>query len=88
MADPSDAEDFKLWPTPVEKHFIDVLVEEEAKGNMPSGQFKKNLWIVIQDEFNRKTKKHYCKQQLTQKISMVNAEIPYVCPTNCQIKMG
>ena len=27
-----DAEDFKLWPTPIEKHFIDVLVEEEAKG--------------------------------------------------------
>ena len=32
MADPSDTEDFKLWPTPIEKHFIDVLVEEEAKG--------------------------------------------------------
>ena len=43
MADPSDAEDFKLWPTPVEKHVIDVLVEEETKGNMPFGQFKKNL---------------------------------------------
>ena len=43
MTNPSDAEDFKFWPTPVEKHFIDVLVEEEAKGNMPSGQFKKNL---------------------------------------------
>ena len=52
MADPSDAENFKLWSAPVKKHFIDVLVEEEANGNMPSGQFKKNLWTVIQDEFN------------------------------------
>ena len=51
MANPSDAENFKLWPAPVKKHFIDVLVEE-ANGNMPSGQFKKNLWTIIQDEFN------------------------------------
>ena len=47
MADPSDAKDFKLWPAPVEKHFIDVLEEEEAKRNMPFEQFKKNLWTVI-----------------------------------------
>ena len=52
MADPFNAENFKLWPAPVKKHFIDVLVEEEANGNMPSRQFKKNLWTVIQDEFN------------------------------------
>ena len=52
MADPSDVEDFKLWPTPVEEHFIDVLVEEEAKGNMPSGQFKKNLWTVVMGLFS------------------------------------
>ncbi|KAK9986816.1 hypothetical protein SO802_031767 [Lithocarpus litseifolius] len=52
MADPSDVEDLKLWPAPIEKQFIDVLLEEEAKGNMPSRQFKKNLWSIIQDEFN------------------------------------
>ena len=31
----SDAEDGKLWPPLVEKYFIDVLVEEEVRGNMP-----------------------------------------------------
>ena len=41
MAASSDAEDGTLWPSPNEKHFIDVLVEEEFKGNMPNGQFKK-----------------------------------------------
>ncbi|KAK7817708.1 hypothetical protein CFP56_042464, partial [Quercus suber] len=33
----SDAEDRKLWPLPIEKHFIDVLVEEQLKGNMQPG---------------------------------------------------
>ena len=31
----SDAEDGKLWPPLVEKYFIDVLVEEEVRGNIP-----------------------------------------------------
>nr|POE82313.1 coatomer subunit gamma [Quercus suber] len=53
MLDPSDAEDLKLWPTPIEKQYIDILLEEEAKENMPSGQFKKNLGPFIKDEFNR-----------------------------------
>mgnify|MGYP006992903686 CR=1 FL=1 len=53
MATSSDTEDGKLWPSPIEKHFIDVLVEEEVKGNMPNGQFKKGLWIIIQNEFNQ-----------------------------------
>ena len=33
----NDAEDGKLWLLPMEKHFIDVLVEEEFRGNMPKG---------------------------------------------------
>ena len=53
MAASSNAEDWKLWPPPVEKHFIDILVEEEAKENMPSGQFKKGLWTVVQNKFNQ-----------------------------------
>ena len=62
-----DAEDCKLWPPTVEKHFIDVLVEEEAKGNMPFGQFKKGLWTVVRDEFNQRVGKAYCKDQFRQK---------------------
>ncbi|KAK7814297.1 hypothetical protein CFP56_003350 [Quercus suber] len=36
MAASSNAENGKLWPPPIEKHFINVLVEEEIKGNMPT----------------------------------------------------
>ena len=53
MAASSNVEDWKLWPPPFEKHFIGVLVEEEAKENMPSGQFKKGLWTVVQNKFNQ-----------------------------------
>ena len=31
----TDVEDGKLWPPLMVKHFIDVLVEEELRGNMP-----------------------------------------------------
>ncbi|KAK9993108.1 hypothetical protein SO802_022811 [Lithocarpus litseifolius] len=64
IAASSNAEDWKLWPPPVEKHFSDVLVKEEAKGNMPGGQFKKGLWTIVQNEFNQQAEKAYCKDQL------------------------
>ena len=41
-----DAEDRMLWLEAVEKHFIDVLLEEDAKGNMPQGQFKPGTWTT------------------------------------------
>ena len=40
-----DAKD-KKWPEVVEKHFIDILLEEDAKGNMPQGQFKFGTWTA------------------------------------------
>ena len=58
----SDAEDGKLWPPLVEKHFIDVLVEEEVRGNTPQGQFKKGLWGSNQCEFNLRANKNYQKE--------------------------
>ena len=62
-----DAEDRKLWPEAVEKHFIDILLEEDAKGNMPQGQFKTRTWTVVMNEFNKRANKNYNKTQLTQK---------------------
>ncbi|KAK7825542.1 l10-interacting myb domain-containing protein [Quercus suber] len=67
MAISSDTKDGKLWPSSIEKHFIDVLVEEEFKGNMPNRQFKKGLWIIIQNEFNQQAEKNCHKDQLRQK---------------------
>nr|POE76899.1 hypothetical protein CFP56_26295 [Quercus suber] len=63
----TDAEDRRLWPEAVEKHFIDILLEEDAKGNMPQGQFKTGTWTIVMTEFNNRTNKNYNKTQLTQK---------------------
>ncbi|XP_023901764.1 uncharacterized protein At2g29880 [Quercus suber] len=43
----ADAKDRKLWPTAVKKHFIEVLLEKDAKGNMPQGQFKTGTWTTL-----------------------------------------
>ncbi|KAK7846222.1 l10-interacting myb domain-containing protein [Quercus suber] len=63
----ANAEDRKLWLIAVEKHFIEVLLEEDAKGNMPQGQFKTGTWTIVMNEFNKRTNKNYNKTQLTQK---------------------
>ena len=63
----ADAEDRKLWPEVVEKHFVDVLLEENAKENMPQGQFKTETWTVVMNEFNKRANKNYNKIQLTKK---------------------
>ena len=63
----ANAEDRKLWPEAVKKHFIDVLLEEDAKGNMPQGQFKTGTWTVVMKEFNKHVNKNYNKTQLTKK---------------------
>ena len=61
-----DAKD-KKWPEVVEKHFIDILLEEDAKGNMPQSQFKPGTWTAFMNEFNKCVAKNYSKTQLTQK---------------------
>ena len=66
-----DAEDGKLWPPLVGKHFIDVLVEEELRGNMPQCQFKTGLWTSIVCEFNLHGNKNYNKEQLRQKYQIL-----------------
>ena len=82
MAASSNVEDWKLWPPPVEKHFIDVLVEEEAKENMPSDQFKKGLWTVVQNKFNQWAKKAYHKDQLCQKYQKLKQRHSVFFPAN------
>nr|POE45409.1 hypothetical protein CFP56_61255 [Quercus suber] len=55
----ADVEERKLWPTAVERHFIEVLLEEDAKGNIPQGQFKSGTWTAVTNEFNKRTNKAF-----------------------------
>ncbi|XP_075645390.1 uncharacterized protein LOC142616415 [Castanea sativa] len=70
----TDAEDGKLWPPLVEKHFIDVLVKEELRGNMLQCQFKTGLWTSIVREFNLHANKNYNKEQLRQKYQILKVQ--------------
>ena len=56
-----DDDEDKKWPNAVKKHFIDILLEEDAKGNMPQGQFKLGTWIAVMNEFNKRANKNYSK---------------------------
>ena len=46
----NDAEDQKLWPPWMEKLFIDIMVKECIKGNMPDGVFKSSTWNKLVTE--------------------------------------
>ena len=58
MAEPFNVADLKIWPTLVEKQFIDFLFEEAVKGNTPYGKMKTDYWPFVTDEFNNRTRKH------------------------------
>ena len=62
------AEDGKLWPPPVEKHSINVLVKEELRRNMHQDQFKTGLWTSIVREFNLRANKITTKNNLGKNI--------------------
>ncbi|XP_065616809.1 L10-interacting MYB domain-containing protein [Quercus suber] len=68
MADPSAAEDLKLlWPAPVEKQFIDLLLEEKDKGNIPNAKMKKKHWPFVTEVFIQRTGNRYSLEQITEK---------------------
>ena len=56
-----DDDEDKKWLNAVEKHFIDILLEEDAKGNMSQGQFKTRTWTYVMNEFSKRTNKNYSK---------------------------
>ncbi|XP_023928643.1 uncharacterized protein At2g29880 [Quercus suber] len=70
----ADAEERKLWPTAVERHFIEVLLEEDAKGNIPQGVFKTGTWTTVTKEFNKRTNRGFNKTQLTQKYQRMKTQ--------------
>nr|POF12557.1 l10-interacting myb domain-containing protein [Quercus suber] len=70
----ADAEERRLWPIAVERHFIEVLLEEDAKGNIAQGQFKSGTWTAVTKEFNKCTNRGFSKTQLTQKYQRMKTQ--------------
>nr|POE95372.1 hypothetical protein CFP56_22633 [Quercus suber] len=47
MAQESQNAEDKLWPSHIEKMFIDLMVDEQQKGNMEHGIFKGLAWLSM-----------------------------------------
>ena len=47
MAHESQDVDDIMWPPHVEHIFIEIMVEEQIKGNMENGVFKGPMWEIM-----------------------------------------
>ena len=61
-----DADD-KLWPPHVESIFIEIMLEEQIKGNMENGVFKGPIWQTMTQELNNRTGKNFTSKKVFQK---------------------
>lgn len=52
MAHESQEADDKMWPPYVEHVFIEIVLEEQLKGNMENGVFKGPMWQTITTKLN------------------------------------
>ena len=70
----NEAEDLKLWPPAIEKLFLDIMIEEQVKGNMKTGVFKKRTWTKIQNELNARANRCCGMQQLETKFNRLRTK--------------
>ena len=50
--------DDKLWRPHVEHIFIEIMLEEQIKGNMANGVFKGPMWQSMTQELNNRMGKN------------------------------
>ncbi|XP_030936760.1 uncharacterized protein LOC115962032 [Quercus lobata] len=67
MAHESQEADDKMWPPYVEHIFIEIMLEEQLKGNMENDMFKGPMWASITVELNQRTGKNCPSKQVVQK---------------------
>ena len=53
----------------MEKLFIDIMVEECIKGNMPDGVFKRSTWNKLVTELNVRAKRSFNHKQVKKKFN-------------------
>ena len=58
MAYESQHVDDKLWCSHVEHIFIEIILEEQIKGNMANGVFKSPMWQSMTQELNNRMGKN------------------------------
>jgi len=56
-----------MWPPHVEHIFIEIMLEEQLKGNMENGVFKGPMWQSITAKLNTRTRKSFPHKKVVQK---------------------
>ncbi|KAK9991338.1 hypothetical protein SO802_026323 [Lithocarpus litseifolius] len=79
MAHESQDADDKLWPPHVEHIFIEIMVEEQIKGNMENGVFKGPMWATMTEELNKRTGKLFTAKKVFQKHNRLRDFIKHTC---------
>ncbi|CAI8586544.1 unnamed protein product [Vicia faba] len=68
MATNVDISDSKLWPDFVTKAFIDIMVDEVTKENMPNGVFHNRIWTSMTTRLSCTTNRSFKIGQLKAKM--------------------
>ncbi|KAK9986894.1 hypothetical protein SO802_031845 [Lithocarpus litseifolius] len=56
-----------MWPPHVEHIFIEIMLEEQLKGNMENDVFKGPMWASITAKLNQRTGKNFPSKKVVQK---------------------
>lgn len=67
MAHESQDVDDKMWPPHIEQTFIEIMLDEQVKGNMENGVFKMSVWESITRQLNTQIGKNLLTQKVIQK---------------------
>ena len=67
MAQETQDADDKMWPPHIEQIFIDIMVDEQQKGNMEHSVFKGTTWLSIMKTLNEQTGKSFLPKQVKDK---------------------
>ncbi|KAI5442892.1 hypothetical protein KIW84_011790 [Lathyrus oleraceus] len=73
MATNVDISDSKLWPDFVTKAFIDIMVDEVTKRNMPNGVFHNRTWTSMTTKLSSITNRSFKVGQLKAKMHRLRA---------------
>ena len=57
----------KMWPPHIEQIFINIIVDEQQKGNTEHGIFKATTWKSITKTLNEQTVKSFLSKQVKDK---------------------
>ena len=67
MAHESQDADDKMWPPHIEHIFIEIMVEEQIKGNMENDVLKGPMWETMTKELNKRTGKNFTTKKVFRK---------------------